>query len=46
MIKPKLSHNLTPEQLDNKVRYLIGSLREEGKIINVGSDKAPKWIIK
>lgn len=45
LIKPKLSSNLTPEQLDNKVRYLLRKLREEDKIVNIGSDKSPKWII-
>ncbi len=46
LIKPKLSSNLTSEQLDNKVRYLLRKLREEGKITNIGSDKSPKWIIQ
>ena len=29
-----------------QVRYLLGKLREEGKIVNIGTDKTPKWIIK
>ena len=45
LIKPKLSNILTAEQLDNKVRYLLRKLKEE-KIINIGSDKSLKWIIK
>ena len=44
-ILPKLPSKLTAEQLDNKVRYLLRKLKEENKIINVGSDKMPKWII-
>lgn len=46
LIKPKLPSNLSSAQLDNKVRYLLGKLREEGKIVNIGTDKTPKWIIK
>ena len=46
LIKPKLPSNLSSAQLDNKVRYLLGKLREEGKIVNLGTDKTPKWIIK
>lgn len=46
LIKPKLSQSLSSEQLDNKVRYLLRKLREEKKIVNIGSDKQPKWIIK
>lgn len=46
LIKPKLSNTLSDKQLDNKVRYLLRKLREEEKIINVGSDKIPIWIIK
>ena len=42
---PKLPSKLSAEQLDNKVRYLLRKLKEENKIINVGSDKMPKWII-
>ena len=44
-IMPKLPSKLSAEQLDNKVRYLLRKLKEENKIINVGSDKLPKWII-
>ena len=44
-IMPKLPSKLSAEQLDNKVRYLLRKLKEENKIINVGSDKMPKWII-
>lgn len=46
LIKPKLPSNLSSVQLDNKVRYLLGKLREEGKIVNIGTDKTPKWVIK
>ncbi len=46
LIKPKLPSNLSSAQLDNKVRYLLGKLREEGKIVNIGTDKTPKWILK
>ena len=44
-IMPKLPSKLNAKQLDNKVRYLLRKLKEENKIINVGSDKSPKWII-
>ena len=44
-IMPKLPSKLSAEQLDNKIRYLLRKLKEENKIINVGSDKLPKWII-
>lgn len=45
LIKPKLSQSLSFERLDNKVRYLLRKLREEKRIVNIGSDKQPKWII-
>ncbi len=45
LIMPKLPSKLSAKQLDNKVRYLLRKLKEENKIINVGSDKLPKWII-
>ena len=44
-IMPKLPSKLNAKQLDNKVRYLLRKLKEENKIVNVGSDKSPKWII-
>lgn len=44
-IIPKLPSKLNAKQLDNKVRYLLRKLKEKNKIINVGSDKSPKWII-
>ena len=46
LIKPKLPSNLTNEQLDNKVRSLLRTLRQEEKIINIGTDKNSKWILK
>ena len=46
LIKPKLSSNLSGEQLDNKVRSLLRTLREDEKIINIGTDKNSKWILK
>lgn len=45
LIKPKLSNLLTPEQQNNKVRSLLAKLRDEKKIINIGVNKLPKWII-
>lgn len=41
----KLPSKLSAEQLDNKVRYLLRKLKEENKIMNVGSDKSPNQII-
>ena len=46
LTKPKLPSNLTNEQLDNKVRSLLRTLRQEEKIINIGTDKNSKWILK
>ena len=46
LIKPKLPSNLSNEQLDNKVRSLLRTLRQEEKIINIGTDKNSKWILK
>ena len=39
LIKPKLPSKLSNEQLDNKVRSLLRTLRQEEKIINIGTDK-------
>lgn len=44
-LKQKISQYSSSEKLDNKVRYLLGKLREEKRIVNIGSDKQPKWII-
>lgn len=44
-IYPKLPSNLSEEEKNNRVRYLIGLLRKEGKIINSGSDTKPLWIL-
>lgn len=33
LIKPKLPSNLSSVQLDNKVRYLLRKMRENGKYI-------------
>jgi len=37
--------HLSEEEKNNRVRYLIGLLRKEGKIINSGSDTKPLWIL-
>jgi ATP-dependent DNA helicase RecG len=37
---------LTDVQKKNKIKNILSSLRQEGKIINAGSDKKPKWVIK
>lgn len=44
-IYPKLPSNLSEEEKNNRVRYLIGLLRKEGKITNSGSDTKPLWIL-
>lgn len=44
-IYPKLPSNLSEEEKNNRVRYLIELLRKEGKIINSGSDTKPLWIL-
>lgn len=31
--------------LNDKVHSLLAKLRDEGKIINIGVNKLPKWII-
>lgn len=46
LIKPKLSNILTEKQLDSKIHFLLDSLKNEGKIVNVGSFRQSKWIIK
>lgn len=44
-IYPKLPINLNEKEKNNRVRYLISSLRKEGKIKNIGSDTKSLWII-
>ncbi len=42
---PKLPSGLTENEKNNRVRYLITSLKNEGKIVNSGSDTKPIWIL-
>jgi hypothetical protein len=37
---------MSTEQKTNRIKNLISELRQEGKIVNVGSDKNPEWILK
>lgn len=43
LLLDKLSDALTEEQKYNKVSNLLGKLRRQGMIKNVGSDTAPRW---
>lgn len=45
LIKPKLPKSLSNTQVNNKIRYLLGKLRDEGKIINVGNDRNSEWVL-
>lgn len=45
LIKPKLPKSLSNTQANNKIRYLLGKLRDDGKIINVGNDRNSKWVL-
>lgn len=44
LLAGKLSELLDEQQQSNKVGNLLSALREEGKIVNAGSRKAPKWV--
>ena len=46
LIYPKLPSNMNKQHKNNRVRYIISLLRKEGKIVNVGSDSRPSWVIK
>ncbi len=43
LLLAKLSDALTDEQKYTKVSNLLGRLRRQGEIVNVGSDAAPRW---
>ncbi len=45
LLKDKLSELLNEKQKDNKIRNLITSLREKGKIQNIGNRKTPQWVL-
>lgn len=45
LLAGKLSELLDEDQQSNKVGNLLSALREEGKIVNAGSRKAPHWIL-
>lgn len=41
-----LPSDMPNKQKDSRIRYLINSLRKDGKIKNVGTNRQPKWILE
>ncbi len=46
LIYPKLPKNMSEKNKNNRVRYILSTLRKENKIQNNGTDSKPCWIIK
>ena len=46
LLYPKLPINMTEKNKNNRVRYILTMLKKENKIVNVGSDAKPMWILK
>jgi len=46
LLSDKLSDVLNHKQKQNKIDNLITSMRQAETIINTGSRKAPRWILK
>ena len=45
LLLPKLSEVLTPDQKQHKTKNIIQSLRRNGAIRNMGSNKSPSWTL-
>jgi ATP-dependent DNA helicase RecG len=45
LLLDKLPESLTEKQKKNKVHYLLGKLRDAGKIRNRGSRGQPEWVV-
>ncbi|NQV16936.1 MAG: putative DNA binding domain-containing protein [Armatimonadetes bacterium] len=45
LLMDKLSDVLDDNQKKNKIRNIISAMKREGKIINRGSRKKPKWVL-
>ena len=46
LIYPKLPSTFSEDEKNERVKYLLTSLRKKGKIINIGSYTKPIWTIK
>jgi len=45
LLMAKLPDNMDQPQKENKVRNLLTALRVEGKILNLGSRRYPRWVL-
>lgn len=46
LIYPKLPSDLSSDEKDSRVKYLLTKMRKQDMIVNIGSDTKPIWILK
>ena len=46
LIYPKLPSDLSGDEKNKRVKYLLTKMRKQDIIVNIGSDTKPIWILK